>query len=122
MLLADFNAGDSLQNAFTEVVAFLPNVIGALLILLIGYFVAKVLGGVVDPPGPCRFRSSSSSKARWRVDTAGGSSPVQPRRLHRLLGIFLGAISIAVDVLGIEALENFVAAITATCRISSRRC
>ena len=46
MFLADFNAGDSLQNAFTELVAFLPNLIGALLILLLGYIVAKVLGGV----------------------------------------------------------------------------
>ena len=46
MLLADFNAGDSLQNAFTELVAFLPNLFGALLVLLLGYIVAKVLGGV----------------------------------------------------------------------------
>ena len=48
MMLADFNAGDSLENAFTELVAFLPNLIGALIILIVGYFVAKVLGGIVD--------------------------------------------------------------------------
>ena len=112
MLLADFNAGDSLQNAFTELVAFLPNLIGALLILLIGYFVAKVLGGVVDRA----LYRAGFDPAIHRKPAGEWIRRVIPRPSN-LAGsitfwvVFLGAISIAVDVLGIEALENLVAAI-----------
>jgi len=35
---------DALQEAFNAVASFLPNTIGALLILLVGYFVARLLG------------------------------------------------------------------------------
>lgn len=112
MLLADFNASDSVQNAFTELVAFLPNLIGALLILLLGYIVAKVLGGVATRA----LGSSGFDDAIHREPTGQWIKRVIPRPSN-LAGavvfwaIFLGAVSIAVDVLGIEALENLVAAI-----------
>ena len=112
MLLADFNASDSVQNAFTELVAFLPNLIGALLILLLGYIVAKVLGGVATRA----LGSSGFDHAIHREPTGQWIKRVIPRPSN-LAGavvfwaIFLGAVSIAVDVLGIEALENLVAAI-----------
>ena len=112
MILADFNAGDSLQNAFTELVAFLPNLFGALLILLLGYIVAKVLGGVARRAlGRAGFDS-----AIHREPTGQWIKRVVPRPAN-LAGaivfwaVFLGAVSIAVDVLGIESLENLVAAI-----------
>ena len=112
MLLADFNAGDSLQNAFTELVAFLPNLIGALLILLLGYFVAKMLGGVVDRA----LNRAGFDAAIHRKPTGEWIRRVIPRPSNLAASIafwvvFLGAVSIAVDVLGIEALENLVAAI-----------
>ena len=112
MLLADFNAGDSLQNAFTELVAFLPNLFGALLVLLLGYIVAKVLGGVATRA----LGRSGFDAAIHREPTGQWIKRVIPRPSN-LAGaivfwaILLGAISIAVDVLGIEALENLVAAI-----------
>ena len=112
MVLADFNAGDSLQNAFTELVAFLPNLLGALLILLLGYIVAKVLGGVATRA----LGRSGFDNAIHREPTGQWIKRVIPRPSN-LAGaivfwaIFLGAVSIAVDVLGIEALENLVAAI-----------
>jgi hypothetical protein len=112
MFLADFNAGDSLQNAFTELVAFLPNLIGALLILLLGYFVAKVLGGIVDRA----LDRAGFDAAIHRKPTGEWIRRLIPRPSN-LAGsiafwvVFLGAVSIAVDVLGIEALENLVAAI-----------
>ena len=112
MILADFNASDSFQNAFTELVAFLPNLIGALLILLVGYFVAKVLGGLVDRA----LDRANFDAAIHRKPTGQWIRRVVPRPSN-LAGsiafwvVFLGAVSIAVDVLGIEALENLVAAI-----------
>ena len=112
MLLADFNAGDSLQNAFTELVAFLPNLFGALLVLLLGYIVAKVLGGVATRA----LGRSGFDDAIHREPTGQWIKRVIPRPSN-LVGaivfwaILLGAVSVAVDVLGIEALENLVAAI-----------
>nr|MBA3565747.1 hypothetical protein [Actinomycetota bacterium] len=112
MFLAEFNAGDSLQNAFTELVAFLPNLFGALLLLLLGYIVAKVLGGVTRRA----LGKAGFDAAAHREPTGQWIKRVIPRPSN-LAGaivfwaVFLGAVSIAVDVLGIEALENLVAAI-----------
>ena len=112
MLLADFNAGDSLQNAFTELVAFLPNLIGALLLLLLGYIVAKVLDGLTRRA----LQRGGFDAAIHREPTGEWIKRVIPRPSN-LAGsivfwvVFLGAVSIAVDVLGVEALENLVAAI-----------
>jgi len=112
MFLAEFNAGDSLQNAFTELVAFLPNLFGALLLLLLGYIVAKVLGGVTRRA----LGKAGFDAAVHREPTGQWIKRVIPRPSN-LAGaivfwaVFLGAVSIAVDVLGIEALESLVAAI-----------
>jgi Mechanosensitive ion channel, conserved TM helix len=112
MFLASFDAGDSLQNAFTELVAFLPNLIGALLLLLLGYFVAKVLDGLARRA----LQRAEFDRAIHREPTGEWIKRVIPRPSN-LAGtivfwvVFLGAVSIAVDVLGIEALENLVAAI-----------
>jgi hypothetical protein len=38
----------SLQNVWTSVVSFLPTLIIAIIVLLIGLFVASVLGSVVE--------------------------------------------------------------------------
>ena len=114
MVLAKFDAGESLQNGFTELVDFLPNLIGALLVLLLGYIVAKVVGRIV------RRAADRANFDSWvhREPTGQWVQRVvsRPSELIGTLAfwvIFLGAISIAVEVLGIEALENFVAAIYA---------
>jgi Conserved TM helix len=112
MVLADFNAGDSLENAFTEIVAFLPNLIGALVLLLLGYIIAKVLGGIANRA----LDRAGFDAAIHRRPTGDWVRRVVPRPSN-LAGsivfwvVFLGAVSIAVDVLGIEALENLMAAI-----------
>ncbi|WP_018332639.1 mechanosensitive ion channel family protein [Actinomycetospora chiangmaiensis] len=42
-----FNALQSLQNAFTTLLNYIPNVIGALLVLLIGYLIARLLRAAI---------------------------------------------------------------------------
>lgn len=112
MFLAAFDAGESLQNGFTELVEFLPNLLGALLLLLLGYVVAKILGGVVR-----RALGGAGFDAAVHREPAGRWIERLIPRPSNLAGsivfwaVFLGAISVAVDVLGIEALENLVAAI-----------
>ena len=39
--------GNSFERAVDEFFAFLPNLLGALLILIVGYFVAKIVAGLV---------------------------------------------------------------------------
>jgi hypothetical protein len=112
MLVAGFNAGDSLQNAFTELVAFLPNLLGALLLLLLGWMVANALAGLTRRG----LGQAGFDAAIHREPTGQWTRRFVPRPSN-LVGavvfwaVLLGAVSIAVDVLGIESLENLVAAI-----------
>ena len=110
LVLADIS--DSVQQGADEIGNWVPNLIGALVILIVGYFVAKLIGRLVH-----RVLARAGTD---RVLTEGqGGSWVQKvtDSPSRLLGkiaywvVFLGAISLAVSVLGIESLENFVAAI-----------
>ena len=46
-IIAAVNVGDSLQQAFNSFFGFLPNLLGFLVILFIGYIVARVIKGVL---------------------------------------------------------------------------
>ena len=107
MLLADI--GDSVQRGLNEIGAWVPNLLVALAILVIGYIVAKVVGGVV-------FRGLHRAGLDRQLTKGQGGTWVQKvtSSPSRLLGtvafwvILLGTISLAVTALGLEALENFV--------------
>ncbi len=47
MTLASFSFTQSFQDAFTALMHYIPQLVGALLILIIGYFIAKFIGNVV---------------------------------------------------------------------------
>ncbi len=106
--------GDSVERGFDEFFQWLPKLVGFLIVLLLGWIVARVVGRLVEKAG------KSAGVDRMLLQGTGGnwvsrvtSSP------SRLLGritfwlIFIGALSIALDVLGIAALEDFVAAVWA---------
>jgi len=106
--------GNSVERGFTEFFAWLPALLGALAILVIGYFVAKVVSGLV-------WRGLHRVGFDRTLHAGQGGSFVQkitssPSKLIGTIAfwaVLLGAISLAVSVLGIEALTNFVAAIYA---------
>ncbi len=106
--------GNSVERGFTEFFAWLPAVLGALAILVIGYFVAKVVSGIVR-------RALHGAGFDRTLHAGQGGSLVQkitssPSKLIGTLAfwaILLGAISLSVSVLGIEALTDFVAAVYA---------
>lgn len=110
MVIADIF--DRMQEAISVFFAWLPSLLGALVILVIGYFVAKILGNIVarvlQRVGLDRTLHSGQA-GNWIAKVT--SSP------SRLLGritfwaILIGAISLAVTALGIDALTDFVAAI-----------
>jgi len=116
MLLAAVNIGDSVQTGLDAFFGFIPKLIGFLLILFIGYIIARVVKGVVtkllEKVGADRaLHSGSTGSYVNRV-----APDVRPSSLIGSLAfwfLFLGAVAIAVSQLGIAALDNFVAAIGA---------
>src|SRR5215213_8400917 len=112
--LAAVKIGDSLQQALNSFFGFLPNLLGFLIILVIGYVVARVVKGiltkVLTKVGLDRALHSGQT-GQYVEKVSPGASP------SRLVGsiafwfLFLGAISLAVSALKIPALTTFVSAI-----------
>src|SRR5689334_19563572 len=104
----------SVDRAFTVFFAWLPALLGAIAVLIIGYVVAKVVANLV-------YRlAHRGGLDRTLHDGPGGNVVAKvTARPSRLLGtiafwaIFLSAISLAASVLHIKALTAFVGAIWA---------
>jgi hypothetical protein len=115
-LLASVQVADSIQQGLDSLLGFIPNILGFLVILAIGYVIAKVVKGIVarllEKVGLDRtLHSSDAGKYVERVSP--GASPA------RLIGsvafwfIFLFAISAAIGALKIPALSTFIAQVQA---------
>jgi hypothetical protein len=113
-ILAAVEIGDSLQQGLNSFFGFLPNLLGFLVILFIGYVIARVVKGiltkVLDKVGLDKALHSGQT-GRYVEQVSPGASP------SRLVGtiafwfLFLGAVSLAVSALKIPALTTFVSAI-----------
>ena len=93
---------------------FLPALLGALAILVIGYIVAKFVGGLIGRllhRGGLDRSLHGGPGGQWVSKIT--SSPSRLIGRIAFWALFLGVISLAVSVLGIEALTNFVGAIFA---------
>src|SRR5215213_8192702 len=112
--LAAVKIGDSLQQALNSFFGFLPNLLGFLIILVIGYIVAKVVKGiltrVLDKVGLDRALHSGQT-GQYVEKISPGASPSKLVGSIAFWFIFLGAISLAVSALKIPALTTFVSAI-----------
>lgn len=106
--------GDSVERGFTEFFTWLPHLLGAIAVLIIGYFVAKVVGGLVgrvlQRAGLDRTVHHGQGGQLIKKVT---SSPSKLLGTVAFWAIMLGTISLAVSVLGIDALKDFVAAVYA---------
>jgi hypothetical protein len=116
MFYAAVNIGDSVQQGLDAVFAFIPKLIGFLLILLIGYIIARVVKGILQK----LLQKVGIDRALHSGSTGSYVNKVAPDvKPSSLIGslafwfLFLGAVAIAVSQLGIAALDNFVAAIGA---------
>ena len=95
--------GDSFQNATDAFFDFLPNLLGFLVILLVGYIVAKVVAGVVGKLLDKLHidRKLQESSARRYVDAAlPGASPANGIARVVFWLIFIFFIVTAVGALG----------------------
>jgi hypothetical protein len=108
--------GDSLQRGLDEFVAFLPRLVGFLIILVIGWLIARAVKALLVKAlqGVGIDRALSSGSAGPYVDRV-----MPDARPSEIIGtiafwfLFLGAVAIAVSQLGIEALDNFIQSIAA---------
>jgi len=113
-LLVDF--GQSTQNGLNQLGTWIPKLVGALIILVVGYIIARMVGKVVARAlsrlGADRALSTHSL-GRLRDQHVPA---LQPSRLIGRVAfwfIFALAILAAVSTLGIAALSDAVASITA---------
>src|SRR5919108_127628 len=114
--LAAVDVGASIQRGLDNLIGFLPNLIGFLIILAIGYIVARVVKGIVtkllEKIGTDRALHSGSS-GEYVDRYAPGFKPSSAVGAIAFWFLFLGALAIAVSQLGISALDNFIASIVA---------
>jgi len=113
-MFAALNIGDSVERGFSVFFAWIPALIGAIVILILGYFIAKLVGRVL---------TSVLTRAGLDRQLLTGGTGEWVRKIaaspSRLIGriafwaIFLGFISIAASALGIEAVSAFVHAVWA---------
>jgi hypothetical protein len=109
-----FSIRTSLEHGLTVFFDWVPRFAGAIVVLLIGYFVAKIVAKAIG-------RGLQRAGFDRTLHSGQGGNFVQrvtqsPSRLIGRLAfwaIFLGAISLAASVLGIAALTAFVGAIWA---------
>jgi hypothetical protein len=110
--MAAVEISESIQQGIDDLVGFLPRLIGFLLILLVGYLVAKALQKAVA----LALEKLGADRALATGTTGAYVERVAPGALpSRLVGrvafwfIMLGALSIAIASLGITALNDFLA-------------
>jgi hypothetical protein len=116
MLTASVQIADSLQRGLDQFVGFLPRLVGFLVILLIGWLIARVVKALLVKAlhGVGVDRALSSGAAGPYV--ARGMPDARPSEVIGTIAfwfLFLGAFAIAVSQLGIQALDNFVQSIVA---------
>lgn len=103
--------GDSFQNTTDGIFDFLPNLLGCLLILLVGFIIAKVVSGLVrkllDKAHVDR-KLHESSASRYVDAVLPGASPAGGIARVVFWLIFIFFISAAIGALGIPAATSFM--------------
>ncbi|HZN89222.1 MAG TPA: hypothetical protein VFB44_09625 [Thermoleophilaceae bacterium] len=111
MFTAAVEISESIQQGLDDLIGFLPRLVGFLIILLVGYLIAKVLQKVITV--------ALEKIGTDRALTAGASGTYVERVMpdaspSRVIGkvvfwfVLLGALSIAITSLGINALNDFL--------------
>ncbi len=114
--LAAVKIGDSLQQGLDAFFAFIPNLLGFLVILLIGWIIAKAVRTVVnkalDRVGVDRALHESSA-GQYVERISPGAKPSHLIGATAYWFIFLFALSAAIGALKIPALTTFIAQVQA---------
>jgi hypothetical protein len=110
------DVADSIQQGLDSLVGFIPNILGFLVILAIGYVIAKVVKGIVgkvlEKVGLDRTLHDSDA-GQYVEKVSPGASPARLIGAVAFWFIFLFAISAAIGALKIPALSTFIADVQA---------
>jgi hypothetical protein len=116
MPLAAVDIGDSVQQALDSFFGFLPNLVGFLVILLVGYVIAKVarkaIAALLQKLGLDRALHTSDA-GQYVERVSPGASPANLIGAVAFWFVFLFAISAAIGALKIAALTDFIAEVQA---------
>ena len=107
---------DRAENGLNEVFLFLPNLVGALLILIIGWIIARIIGRVVGSGLSAlgTDRALATGKAgEYRDRYAPGFQPSSVIGRIAFWFVFGLTLMLAVSALGIEALTECIASVVA---------
>jgi hypothetical protein len=109
MPLAAVKIGDSLQQALDGFFGFLPNILGFLVILFVGYIIAKVakkaVAAILQKVGLDRALHNSDA-GQYVERVSPGASPANLIGAVAFWFIFLFAVSAAIAALKIPALPT----------------
>ena len=115
-MFASVQIADSIQQGLDSLLGFIPNIIGFLVILVIGYFIAKLVKGIVarllEKVGLDRTLHSSDA-GKYVEKVSPDASPARLIGTVAFWFIFLFAISAAIGALKIPALSTFIAQVQA---------
>ena len=103
--------GDSFQNTTDKIFDFLPNLLGFLVILLIGFIIAKVVSGVIRTvlqKVHVDRKLNESSASRYVDAVLPGASPSSGIAKVVFWLIFIFFITVAIGALGIPAATGFM--------------
>jgi Conserved TM helix len=106
--------GDSVQQFSDEFFAWLPRLIGAIVILLIAYLIAKAVRKLIERALPKTGIDRAVHSGRYGEYVsryASGFSPTAVIAAIAFWFIFLTGVLLALSTLGIEALDNAIAAV-----------
>ena len=110
-MLAAVKVSDSVQQGLDSLFGFIPNVIGFLVILIVGYFVARIVKAVVskllDKAGLDRHLHSGQT-GEYVEKISPGASPSRLIASVVFWFIFLFALSAAIGALQIPAVTAFM--------------
>ena len=113
-IIAAVKVADSVQQALDSFFGFLPNLLGFLIILVIGYIIARVVKGILTKlltkVGLDKALHSGQT-GQYVEKVSPGASPSKLVGSIAFWFLFLGAVSLAVSALKIPALTTFVSAI-----------
>jgi mechanosensitive ion channel-like protein len=116
MTLAAIKVGDSVQQALDSFFGFVPNILGFLVILLIGFIIAKVakkaIATLLQKVGLDRALHNSDA-GQYVERVSPGASPAHLIGVVVFWFVFLFAISAAIGALKIPALSEFIAQVQA---------
>lgn len=104
-----FHIRDSLNNILSTIVTFIPRLIGALLILLIGYWIAAAIGRVVRRAlHRLRFDRAMHTSAAGNMLSRMFESPAKLVGQIVFWLIYVGVISLAVSALNLPVLNDLL--------------